>query len=500
MRTELGKKYGERDFFYGTFEKFGRKSGYKQFESTVCLIDIEDQDGNTLTDHLWFNYTKEFESLYKAGKLKAGAILEFRARVAGYMKGYEKEEFDYKLSFPKKISQIGWDPSWINEVTDEPIPIPEKKKTGTEELGDKNVNIEKGCRNGCLYCYAYSMRHHYDKMEMEDWIKPTLLKEHKSYRKSDKTFFFASSHDIVRENVDRCKTEILKILSPGNNLTIVTKADPECIKKLIPEISQYMEQIEFYITITTMDEDLRLKWEPFAPSICNRLTAVHMLLNAGFKTNILCEPMLSNPDELIEYLLMNEPNIHKIWLGAMQYRSDAPKLDFNSIYKNYRDNPKFAFKDSFMKKIKDPLKPDLPIEMDQAEFNRLMIDWLENGYEYEPYTDSSGHIKSGLKVKRMWFDSDKGIKYEGQLPKFFLKFESLSKFKIIQSNPQTHMIRFEPKTIKEAICILKGIPYEPVQKLLAPTENKIENSIPNDPMKRNPKMKNLLSFMTGGSN
>lgn len=476
MRTELGKKYGERDLFYGTFQRFGTKSGYKQTESTVLLISLEDSEGIAVTDHLWFNYTHEFENLYKSGQLKAGAILEFKARVAGYLKGYEKEELDYKLSFPKKIKVIGWDPNFINEVTGEPIPIPEKKKSGTEELGDKNINIQKGCENGCLYCYAYSMRHHYDKIEMEDWLEPIPLKEHKSYRKSDKTFFFASSHDIYRKNFDRCKTEILKILSPGNKLTIVTKADPECILKLLPEIEPYKEQIEFFITITTLNEDLRLKWEPYAPSINNRLKALEILLKSNYNTNVLCEPMLSNPDELIEYLFhsnyYSDPSLNKIWLGAMQYRSDAPKLDYQAIYEKYQNHPKFAFKDSLMKKIKEP-KP-----MDQTEFNRLMIDWLENGYKYDGYD-------------HCWFNDEKGIIYEGGFPEFYKKYPEFRPFKVIISNMTNHMIRFAPKTIKEAVCILKGIEY-------IPDPPKPEDSIQNDPMKRTPKMKTLFSFIPGG--
>lgn len=502
MRTELGKKYGERDLFYGIFEKFGRKSGYKQPESTVLLTTIEDSDGKVLTDHLWFNYTHEFENLFKAGQLKAGAILEFRGRVAGYAKGYEKDEFDYKLSFPKKIRVIGWDPNFINEVTGEPIPIPEKKKSGTEELGDKNVNIQKGCENGCLYCYAFSMRHHYDHMEMDEWLEPIPLKEHKSYRKSDKTFFFASSHDMYPKNLDRCIKEIKKVLLPGNKLTIVSKANPDCIAALIPEITEYKTQIEFYITITTFDESLREYWEPKAPPILDRLFAVNMLLKAGFTVNILIEPMLSEPTPLIDHILanFNISLLNFIWIGAMQYRSDAPKLDFQAIYKKYRENPKIKFKDSFMKKIKEPLKPDLPLEMDQAEFDRLMIDWLENGYEYEPYTDSGNHIKSGIKVKRNWVDNEKGIMYEGQLPKFFLKFESLNKFKIITSNPQTHMIRFEPTTKTEAICILKGIPFGLEQAVIIPMEKKTPILATKTNRVNQSKNKSLLSFLPGGSN
>lgn len=110
MRTELAKKYNERERFSGIFQNFGIKRGYRHKETTVILSQIKDSKGNILTDHLWFNYTKEFKKLWHSGKLQTGKIIEFNARVKIYTKGYEKDEFDYNLQYPRKLKIIGEDP------------------------------------------------------------------------------------------------------------------------------------------------------------------------------------------------------------------------------------------------------------------------------------------------------------------------------------------------------------------------------------------------------
>ncbi|MBN1991465.1 MAG: hypothetical protein JW953_02095 [Anaerolineae bacterium] len=110
-RKELGKMNGERARFYGTFERFGKKRGWKGREETtilltnVCLVDTD----NIVTEHLWFNLTKSFAAL----DLQPGDIVEFDARVKSYMKGYfgHREEVyrpyerDYKLSHPTKAKK-----------------------------------------------------------------------------------------------------------------------------------------------------------------------------------------------------------------------------------------------------------------------------------------------------------------------------------------------------------------------------------------------------------
>ena len=115
MREKLAKRNNERNFFTGTFSKFGTKTGYRHQEPTVLLTNIKDEEGNNITDHLWFNYTKLFEQLWEEENLYSGDIIAFSARVKPYSKGYEKDEIDFKLSRPTKLKIIKKNPEWMKE-------------------------------------------------------------------------------------------------------------------------------------------------------------------------------------------------------------------------------------------------------------------------------------------------------------------------------------------------------------------------------------------------
>jgi hypothetical protein len=110
MRQKLKKINGQREKFIGIFERFGTKINYKGFpESTILLKNIKNLSEKKIADHLWFNYTKQFQKL---DNLKQGDIIEFEARVKQYVKGYvnyrewiDNREIDYKLSYPTKIKK-----------------------------------------------------------------------------------------------------------------------------------------------------------------------------------------------------------------------------------------------------------------------------------------------------------------------------------------------------------------------------------------------------------
>lgn len=113
MRTEL-KSIGseERHTYSGTFERKGIRNGWKRTEATVLLTDIRNEEGNLITDHLWFNDTKGFQ----AASLQPGDRVEFQARVTAYQKGYQGHDLtaallhpvqtDYHLSRPTRIRNL----------------------------------------------------------------------------------------------------------------------------------------------------------------------------------------------------------------------------------------------------------------------------------------------------------------------------------------------------------------------------------------------------------
>lgn len=114
MREQLKKINGLRKEFIGRFVRFGQKTNFKGYpEPTILIENVKcTGDENICCDHLWFNLTKQFESI----KLQEGDIIRFNARCKEYVKGYkghryDDEEYlnehpienDYKLSHPTKV-------------------------------------------------------------------------------------------------------------------------------------------------------------------------------------------------------------------------------------------------------------------------------------------------------------------------------------------------------------------------------------------------------------
>jgi hypothetical protein len=111
MRKVLSQENGNRKKYRAVFSRFGKKTNYNGYsEDTILLTKITDVEKNeTVADHLWFSFTKGFESI----QLTEGTVIEFEARVKEYSKGYVNSRYkinnrasDFKLSNPTKIKVI----------------------------------------------------------------------------------------------------------------------------------------------------------------------------------------------------------------------------------------------------------------------------------------------------------------------------------------------------------------------------------------------------------
>jgi hypothetical protein len=108
MRKRLASVEGLRKTFAGTFSRFGKKTNYHGYaDRTILLVNIIDLETNSsVTDHVWFNYTKAFEKI----TLEPGVRITFDARVKSYKKGYVNPKYkidnrsvDLRLSHPTRI-------------------------------------------------------------------------------------------------------------------------------------------------------------------------------------------------------------------------------------------------------------------------------------------------------------------------------------------------------------------------------------------------------------
>jgi hypothetical protein len=113
MREALKEREGKRGRFTGTVKRFGSKPAYRgPALITLLLVDVLDEAGNKVTDHLWFVVRKQLKAL----NLQPGDKIEFVARVKPYIKGYRgrRDDYDlpptsldYKLSHGTQFKKVG---------------------------------------------------------------------------------------------------------------------------------------------------------------------------------------------------------------------------------------------------------------------------------------------------------------------------------------------------------------------------------------------------------
>ncbi len=250
---------------------------------------------------------------------------------------------------------------------------------GTKEWAEKNYNFQTGCENGCLYCYANAMRAKYAKISYQDWLNP--VKREKDLKKKklfgDKTIMFPSSHDITELNLTESLTSIEKILAQNNNILIVSKPRLNCIKEICEKFSVFKDRITFRFSIGSCNNDVLKFWEPYAPSLEERLDCLKFAYANNYQTSISVEPMLD--DKIHELVSIVEPFVtDTIWLGKVNGligKTGRGLLEFNghtsdeiinaakeleelqnnvniiNIYNDFKDNTKIRFKDSITKVI-----------------------------------------------------------------------------------------------------------------------------------------------------
>ncbi len=236
-----------------------------------------------------------------------------------------------------------------------------KITSGTKEWADTSVNCTFGCENDCIYCYAKKMAIRFGRKTEENWkiMLPNLKAIEKGYGKRKGRIMFPTSHDITETSEDDCIYVLNKLLKAGNSVLITTKPYLKAVKRICDWSYLFRDHIQFRFTITSIDERILKEYEPGAPSLIERLSALVYAFKAGYKTSISIEPFLDmNPIGLI--YLVSPYVTGSIWLGKLNYM----KRDFNT-WNNIKKILEYlkTLPDDINKKIK--LKDSIRILMKQ---------------------------------------------------------------------------------------------------------------------------------------
>jgi len=170
-------------------------------------------------------------------------------------------------------------------------------KTGVE-YGDYTINHVAGCAHGCMFpCYAFNMAKRFGNVKTyQDWIEPKLVSnaldllevEIPKYKKDIKSVQLCFTTDPFMVGYQEVSDLTIKIINRLNKdrikAVILTKG-------LIPdEALKTAKYNEYGITLVSLDEGFRKKYEPNTSNYPERIEALKKMHDAGFKTWVSVEP------------------------------------------------------------------------------------------------------------------------------------------------------------------------------------------------------------------
>jgi len=218
------------------------------------------------------------------------------------------------------------------------------------------LNIYKGCSHGCNYCYAPSATYT-DRASFHD---------HPSIRKN---FYDQLEKDLPRFNGDRrpillCFTcdpyqpldetaqltrwTLNSLLKNGNTVRVLTKGGMRASKDF--EIMASADgRCEFGATLTFLDKDKSISWEPNAAEPADRMEALKVAKSIGIKTWVSLEPVI-DPLQSIEIIKKTYDFVDLYKVGKMNYHPISKTIDWRKFRIEVEGLLKSLKKDYYIKK------------------------------------------------------------------------------------------------------------------------------------------------------
>ncbi len=160
-----------------------------------------------------------------------------------------------------------------------------------------NMNLYRGCEHSCIYCDSRSECYGIENFDGEILVKinaPTLLEDALKRKRIKGTIDFGAMTDpyTFAERKFKLTQECLNIIDKYDfPIHFLTKSNMVLRDlDLIKSISETYAAITF--TITTVNDSLARKVEPYAPLPSKRLEAMKVLADNGIYTGVAMMPVL----------------------------------------------------------------------------------------------------------------------------------------------------------------------------------------------------------------
>jgi DNA repair photolyase len=184
------------------------------------------------------------------------------------------------------------------------------------------INPYVGCQHGCTYCYARYMKKftgHTEPWGMFVDVKvnaPQLLR--REILKKEKAEVWISGVCDPYQPLEKkyeLTRQCLQILISADWPVAIQTRSPLVVRDI--DILKEAKQIQVCFSIPTGNDGIRKLFEPHAPSIPDRVSALAELRNQGIRTGAMIAPMLPGAEKLpgllaeaVDYVLVDRMNYH----------------------------------------------------------------------------------------------------------------------------------------------------------------------------------------------
>jgi DNA repair photolyase len=215
-----------------------------------------------------------------------------------------------------------------------------------------SVNPYQGCEHGCIYCYARNSHQYYGysaglDFETKIIVKknaPQLLEKELMSRAWKVAPVSLSGNTDCYQPIEKefkLTRQILQVLLRfGNPVGIISKnsmviRDIDILKDLAAE-----RLIQVFISLTSLDNKVRLKLEPRTATAANRLKVIEQLANADIPVGVMIAPIIPSINlHEVPAIIEAAANAGAITAGynVVRLNGSIGEIFKDWLYKNYPD-------------------------------------------------------------------------------------------------------------------------------------------------------------------
>lgn len=209
-------------------------------------------------------------------------------------------------------------------------------KGKAREYSPLACNLYKGCSHGCIYCYAprATFNKNFTKASPRAGILVQVEKEAAKCKVNDGPILLCFTCDPYQpiDHEHKITRQALEIFSKYNlPVQILTKGGMLATRDF--DILSKNPKNTFAVTLTTDDEALSKKWEPFASLQEERITSLKIAHEIGITTWVSFEPVF-DPPAVFRFIEKTHSFVDLYKVGKLNYHPKQKEINWPEFREN----------------------------------------------------------------------------------------------------------------------------------------------------------------------